>query len=66
MEEIKKAIDIEEMVGGLPDLINALAGKEELTPAFGLASSQRTEGPQLQHKHALRLANPGHDDGGPD
>ena len=41
MEEvIGKAIDID-MVDGLPELINALAGEEELTPAAALASSQK-------------------------
>jgi len=43
MEEIiGKPIDMVEMVGGLPNLINFLAGgEEELTPAAVLASSQK-------------------------
>ena len=38
---IGKAIDMEMMVDGLPELISALAGEEELTPAAALASSQK-------------------------
>ena len=42
MEEvIGKAIDMELLVDGLPELIKALSGEEELTPAAALASSQK-------------------------
>ena len=58
MEEVLgKSIDMEVLVDGLPELINALAGEEELTPAAVLASSQKI----LSHSIDMQSAKQLHD-----